>query len=200
MTKQEFLQQLSAKLEGVPEEEKLKSIDFYSEMMDDRMEDGMSEEEAVEAVGTVDDAVKEILSSIPLSDLIRSRKDSRGKLKTWQIVLLAVGSPVWVPLLIAFFAVLLALYVALWAVVVSFFAADIALFVSGIASVIVGIAAIFRLGSTWALAAVGGGLILTGGSVMLIVPLSKLAKATAKLAKVIVLWIKSWFVGRKKDA
>ena len=42
--------------------------------------------------------------------------------------------------------------------------------------------------------------ILIGGSVMLFIPLMKLAKVTGKLAKKIVLWIKSWFVGRKKNA
>lgn len=199
MTKQEFLDQLAVQLEGVPEEEFTKAIDYYSEMIDDRTEEGMSEEEAVADVGPVDDAVKEILSTIPLSELIRSKRNGRS-LKTWQIVLLAVGSPVWAPLLLCFFVVLLVLYLALWVIVISLYAANAALFISGIAAFFVGIASLFRVSGFWPLGSVGGGLILIGGSLMLFIPLAKLAKATGRLAKVIVLWIKSWFVGRKKNA
>ena len=45
MNKQEFLSALSDKLSVLSEEDKEKSIDYYSEMIDDRMEEGLSEEE-----------------------------------------------------------------------------------------------------------------------------------------------------------
>ena len=48
--------------------------------------------------------------------------------------------------------------------------------------------------------AIGTGLILIGISVLLFIPLLKLAKVTGKLGKKTALWIKSWFVRRKKNA
>jgi uncharacterized membrane protein len=60
----------------------------------------------------------------------------KKKLKVWEIVLLALGSPLWVSLLLAFFAVVLAIYVSLWAIFVSLaacgFAGVLAGFVIGI--------------------------------------------------------------------
>ncbi len=200
MNKQEFLINIENRLEGVPEEEIKKSLDYFSEMIDDRIEDGMSEEEAVEAIGTVDDAVKEILESVPLTKIIKTKAKANGKLRAWEIVLLVLGSPIWVPLLIVFLVLLIIWYVVIWIFVIAFFAIDLALFVAGIAAFVAGFMGLFRTGIVYPLFAMGCGLILIGGSLMLSIPLVKLAKVTAKLAKIIVLWIKSWFVGRKKNA
>ena len=52
MNKQEFLSRLRKQLKGL--EDKEERITFYSEMIDDRMEEGLSEEEAVAAVGSLD--------------------------------------------------------------------------------------------------------------------------------------------------
>ena len=40
MKKQEFIDEIRMRMEGLPEEEVTKSIDYYSEMIDDRIEDG----------------------------------------------------------------------------------------------------------------------------------------------------------------
>ena len=47
MRKTEFLERLRAALNALPEEEAKKTIAYYAEMIDDRIEDGMSEEEAI---------------------------------------------------------------------------------------------------------------------------------------------------------
>ena len=51
MNKTEFVNQLSAGLMGLSQEDIKRSVDFYTEMIDDRIEDGMPEEEAVAALG-----------------------------------------------------------------------------------------------------------------------------------------------------
>ncbi|MBR3309509.1 MAG: DUF1700 domain-containing protein [Lachnospiraceae bacterium] len=198
MKKQEFIDEIRMRMEGLPEEEVTKSIDYYSEMIDDRIEDGMAEEEAVDAVGTVDDAVKGILDNIPLTKVIKAKTKPSRKLKVWEIVLLAVGSPIWFPLLVCWILLIVLFYCVIWIIVIAFFAVDFALMVSGLASFIVGIMALFHAGPTYPLLAIGAGLFLLGGGLMLLIPLIKLAKVTGKLAKVIVLWIKSWFVPKKK--
>ena len=46
MNKQEFLNQLRSGLNGLPHEEIEERVMFYSEMIDDRVEEGLSEEDA----------------------------------------------------------------------------------------------------------------------------------------------------------
>lgn len=62
MTKQEFLDKLEAGLAGTNEEEQV--LEFYREMIADRVEDGMSEEEAVAQVGTVEEILASCVQSV----------------------------------------------------------------------------------------------------------------------------------------
>ena len=66
MNKQEFLEQLRSRLSGVPAGDVDERLDFYSEMIDDSIEEGLSEEEAVSQVGTVNDVARQIIGEIPL--------------------------------------------------------------------------------------------------------------------------------------
>ena len=105
MDKAQFLEELRGRLAGLPRSDLDERLQFYGEMIDDRMEDGLSETEAVAGIGSVDEVVAQIMEEIPLSKLVREKvKRSRG-LKAWEIVLLVLGSPVWLPLGIAAFAV-----------------------------------------------------------------------------------------------
>lgn len=47
MTKQLFLNELAAALHSLPREERYRTLGYYDELIDDRMEDGQSEEDAV---------------------------------------------------------------------------------------------------------------------------------------------------------
>ena len=200
MNKQQFIDEIKLRVEGLPEEEVTKSIDYYSEMIDDRVEDGMTEEEAVEAVGTVEDAVKGILENIPLTKVIKAKTKPSRKLRAWEIVLLVIGSPIWFPLLVCAILMIVLFYCIIWIFVIAFFAVDVALIAGGLAAFVAGIISLFHMGPTYPLLAIGAGLFLLGGGLLLLIPLIKLAKVTGKLAKVIVLWIKSWFVPKKPAA
>ncbi len=200
MKKQEFLNEISARLKGLPDEEIRRSIDYFSEMIDDRMEDGMSEEEAVEAAGSVDDAVNDILKDVPLTKVIKAKASTRRKLRAWEIVLLIIGSPICFPLLLCFVILIWVIYIIIWAIVVCFWAIVLAFLVGGAGAVGVGILSLLRIPTALPALAIAAGLVLMGISLLLIGPMIKLSKVTGKLAKVIVLWIKSWFIGGKKNA
>ena len=101
MTKHEFLECLRTRLAGLPQEEIDARLEFYTEMIDDRIEEGASEPEAVAAVGTVDNVTRDILSQIPLGRLVKQKVKQKRKLSTAEIVLLALGSPLWLALLLA---------------------------------------------------------------------------------------------------
>ena len=66
MNKKEFLAQLRKGLSGLPREDIEDRLAFYSEMIEDRMEEGFSEKEAVSAIGSVDEIVSQIVADTSL--------------------------------------------------------------------------------------------------------------------------------------
>lgn len=119
MTKQQFLSALRRKLAYLPQEELEERLNFYGEMVDDRMEEGLCEEEAVAAAGSVDDFV------------LPEKSRPKNRLCWWEISLLVLGSPVWLSLLIAVTAVIFALAVSVWACFVSVAASALICLVAG---------------------------------------------------------------------
>ena len=84
MRKQEFLYQLGKRLSGLSEKEADERISFYSELIDDKIEDGLSEEEAVSKIGTVSEVVEQIVSETPLVRLVKEKikpKPRRTKIR-----------------------------------------------------------------------------------------------------------------------
>lgn len=133
MNKRDFLSALEEGLSGLPESDITRSLDYYGEMIDDRIEDGLSEEEAVSAVGSVSDCVAQILADIPLSRIVKERVRPKRPLRGLEIALIVIGSPVWFPLLLAGSIIVLALYIVafsfvavVWAITVSLAAASAA--------------------------------------------------------------------------
>lgn len=122
MTKLQFLLALHQRLASLPAAEVEERLAFYSEMIEDRMEDGLSEEEAVAAIGTVEEVARRIAEDIPFTKFTQATVRSRRR-KGWEIALLIVGSPLWFSLLLAAAAVVLSVFLSLWAVVISLWAA-----------------------------------------------------------------------------
>ena len=197
MTKQEFLTQLREKLSGLPQEDIDERTAFYGEMLDDRIEDGLSEEEAVNEIGNVDDIVSQILADTPLTKIVKEKLKTKNRLKTWQIVLLAVGSPVWASLLIAAFAVIFSLWVSMWAVVVSLWACVAALAASALGVIIEGIVFVAGGNVLSGIFAFGAGLICAGLFIFLLFGCKALTRWFALLTKKIIIGIKRIFVGKE---
>lgn len=122
MTKLQFLLALHQRLAALPAAEVEERLAFYSEMIEDCMEDGLSEEEAVAAIGTVEEVARRIAEDIPFTKFTQATVRSRRR-KGWEIALLIVGSPLWFSLLLAAAAVVLSVFFSLWAVVISLWAA-----------------------------------------------------------------------------
>lgn len=128
MNKFDFLTHLRAKLWSIPKEDAERSVEFYSEMIDDRMEEGLTEEEAVAAIGDLDEIVRGIVGDMPAAVPVEEEAPKpRKSRKTWEIVLLILGSPVWVSLLIAAATVIFSVWISLWSVVISLYATAVAL-------------------------------------------------------------------------
>ncbi len=122
MNKQEFLAHLQEGLKGLPSDDVRERMMFYEEMIDDRMEDGVSEEDAIKSLGSVDDVVSQIISEIPLQKIVKERIRPNRALKAWEVVLLILGFPLWFPLIVTFFVLILTVYVVIWSLVVALWA------------------------------------------------------------------------------
>jgi uncharacterized membrane protein len=108
-------------------------------MIDDRVEDGMSEACAVAQIGDVDEIIAQIIADCPLSKLIKERVSRKRSLKVWEIILLVLGSPIWLTLLLSAFIVVIALYVVLWAGVISLWAGFVSLIAVSAYGIVAGI-------------------------------------------------------------
>ena len=199
MTKKEFLDELKKGLRGLPEDDIVRSIEFYSEMIDDRIEEGKTEEEAVAEIGTVKEAVSQILAEIPITKLIKEKVKKRRRLGAFEIVLLVLGSPIWLSLLIAAFAAVLSLYAVIWSVVISFWAVFASLSGSILGGIASGIIFICTDNLFTGLAMFAASLVLAGLSIFAFFGCRAATKSTVILTKKIVLAIKNCFV-KKEEA
>lgn len=119
MTKEHFLKRLRHCLAGLPSKDVEDRLTFYSEIIDDKMEDGLSEEQAVRGIGSADFIAAQIIRDTPLKDIAKERFKPKEGTRVWIILFLVLGSPIWLSLLIAGFALFVSLYILLWTLIVS---------------------------------------------------------------------------------
>ena len=202
MTKNEFMNVLRSREElfGLPEEDIARSLAFYEELIDDRIEEGMSEEEAVAGIGSPKEIAAQILSEVPISRLVKQKMKPSHRLRWWEIVLLAVGSPLWLTLLIVAVSVFAVLYAVLWslvAVVWGVGASFVGVFLGSIAALVL----LCVHGSVGAgLLMLGIGLIFAGLAVFLWFGAMGATKGAAWLSGRFPLWIKALFVRKENRA
>ena len=127
MKKQEFLNELRKQLAGLPKDDLDNRINFYEEMINDRMDEGLSEEEAVADIGTVDDIVKQIASETPMLRLVAEKAKPKRTLRAWEIVLIVLGFPLWLPLLIVGLVLLFVGCLLFWILVIVTYVVEVAL-------------------------------------------------------------------------
>ena len=201
MSKDAFIGELRHRMAGLPKEAVDRTVEYYSELIADSMEDGLSEEEAVSRLGSLDEIVANVVKDTPLSQIvetrIREKKAKRGGIRAWEVILLVLGAPLWLPLLLAVLAVVLALYVALWAVVIALWAVVAAVILSGVVAVVAGIVELCQLHLPQGLVLLGGGLVCMGLCALLFLLMKLITVGTVKLCKLIWTGIKSLFVGKK---
>ena len=184
MNKKEFLSAVKRKIKGLPKNDVQKSLEYYEEMIADYMEEGMTETQAVASVGTVDDVAEQILAENPIPPKIKR------KLETWEIVLLWVCSPIWIPLLLSFGCILLSVYAVVWAVIISLYAVFLTFAVGGIAGVACFFAMLMAGHTVQGVFLLGMGFTLAGLSVFMLFLCNYLTSLFLKLHKVVYLHIK----------
>jgi hypothetical protein len=218
MNKHEFLAALRRELTALPHGELTEQLNFYNEMIDDRMEEGMTEEDAVAGIGSVEGIAAVILADraadgdpiprsekpaeeeisapchdIPQQDNTRTDgsasepKRSSGetsKLCPWEIALIALSSPLWVPLLISAASVALSLLVTLWAVVGSLWTIPLTLGVTAVAGICAVPVAVVSGRWPLVLAMLGAGCLLAGLCILSVFGCALVTRGMAWLTRI----------------
>ena len=197
MHKTVFISELSEKLSFLSVQEREERLHFYAEMIDDRMEEGLSEEEAVAAVGSAEEIARQIVADTPLSKIATERIKPKRKLKGWEIVLLALGSPIWLSLGIAAVAVVFSVYVSLWSVIISLWAVFGSLIACSFGGLAGGIAFICTGYVPSGIATVGGSLVCAGLAIFMFYGCKAATDGTIALTKKLALAIKNCFIRKE---
>lgn len=192
MNRQEFLVQLRKGLSGLSQDDIEGCLTFYSEAIEDRMEEGLSEEEAISAVGFVDEIVTQVVTETSLAKITKEKMKSKRQLSAGEIMLLILGCPIWLSLGIATVAVIFSLYISLWAI-----------FGSVIGCALGGIAAgfVFTLNGNGlsGIAMIGAGIVCSGLCIFMFYGCKTITKGILTLTKKTTVWIKNCFI-KKEEA
>jgi uncharacterized membrane protein len=208
VTKKEFLIELNRRICTLPLDEINRSIAYYSELIDDKMEnDGMSEEEAVDSLGSLNEITYNILDSVSMGKLVSEKtrrvkeEHSVNSHKLIWVIVAVVTCPIWLSLLFAAVMVVASVYVALWAVVLSLVFADLAVFLSGILCIVLCIFIGSQFSFASVLTTVGIGFLAMGIGILLYHPLLSCARAMINVIR--GLWTKikyRFFVQKEAQA
>lgn len=199
MNKQEFLAELRKGLSGLPQDDVEERLTFYGEMIEDRIEEGLWEEEAVSAVGSVDEIAAQIIADTPLAKSAKETMKPKRRLKAWEIVLLVLGSPIWLSLLIAVCVVILSLYISLWSVIISLWAVFASFIGCAFGGIAVGIGFAFGSNGLTGIAMIGAGVVCAGLSIFTFFGCKAVTTGTVRLTKKIAIGIKNCFI-KKEEA
>ncbi|MGN1466879.1 MAG: DUF1700 domain-containing protein [Ruminococcus sp.] len=201
MTKSEFLLQLKNRLSFLPAAESEKAVSFYSEAVDDRIENGFTEEEAVADLGDINEIVKNIELEQPISALVKNKiKTSKNKSenKTLWMILAICGFPLWFPLGIAFALTIFIIYLTIWICVFCLYAVLFAFGVTAIGGIIAGVVRCVYVNPANGLMIIGGATVFAGLFILLIKPVILLTKKFISLTGLIAKKIKGLFISDKE--
>lgn len=192
MTKNEFLTSLREKLQGLPKEDIDERLNFYEEAINDRIDDGKSEEEAVADLGTVDQIVEEIAKDTKLFKLVKERMKPKRRIRGWEIAIIICSFPFWFPFVIVGLVLGLVFYFLIWVGVIVSYSCETA-FVGG--SITSGLAFLGYLSEGEMNLSALGCSIACAGLALLFVPACIYAtKGTIKFSRFLFTKIKAAFI------
>lgn len=198
MKKQEFIKELEKKITGLPLDETKDLLNFYSEVIDEKIEEGLTEEEAIEKMGSIDDIVNQIISEIPLANIVKDRIKPKKNLSVCNKIFLIAGSPIWGSLLIVLFVLLISIYVILFACIVSLWAAEISIILSSIMAFIKSFYELTQNNYASCFCFLGIGLVGIGVGIIFFMGCKAGSTGIIKFTKKIIIKIKKKIVKKEK--
>ncbi len=198
MKKEEYLDRIRQLLQSLPKEDLERSLAFYAESIEDRMEDGMSEEEAVASMESPEEAAEAILMDQSLPTLVKVRVKNRRKISALELILLVLGFPLWFPLLLTALILGFTFLLVAWVLVLVPAAVCLALGVSGVGVLFGGAVSITKIALPAILMAPGTALILIGLAILFGFVLVWSVKLAAKLSKGFVRGLKALLIKKEE--
>lgn len=198
MRKAEFLKELEKRLQGLPKDEIESRLAFYSEMIDDRIEDGKTEEEAVEDLGGTDEVVRKIVSETKIVSLVKNRIKPKRSISGFEILLLILGFPLWFPLLMVVLSLTFVAFILLWVFVIVSYAIEVGIIGTSLLGFMkFGIEFVSNGNFNTGYLAIG---VLGAGIALLFIFICGLAtKSSFKATKGVLFSIKNRLIGGKKN-
>ena len=191
MTKQKFIFQLRKKLCGLPRADIEERINFYSEMIDDRIEEGFTEAEAVAKIAEANNLSLATDIGRPYGKEYTKPPRRFGAVG---ILLLVLGSPIWLSLGVAAFAVIISLYAVLWSLLVALFAVCISLAAVAVCGIVVGIWFALGENAPSGIALIGASAVCAGLAILCFFGCRAALKGIWQITKSPVLAIKNRFM------
>lgn len=185
MSKSTFIENLNILLKSINEDERNKFISYYEEIFDDYMENGFTEEEVINKIGSPESIANSILEE---QDSLNIKVPSFNS-KILNTVLLILGFPLWGSLLLTVALIILSIYIIIFCVPFTTGVMSVSFFGAGLFGVI---ASLFLMFDSLALGIVQLGVCISliGASILLgIITLyvsKKVMSITSKLTLKIV--------------
>lgn len=132
MNKTEFLSELELCLHRMKDSEKSKFITYYDEMIDDYVENGMTEAEAVDKIGVPKKIAGELLDN---NDSVKLNFPFTGS-RLFNVLITIIGFPLWGSFLLAFILMVFSVYVLIFCLPVATGAATVGFLAASIIGII----------------------------------------------------------------
>lgn len=171
MNKAEFIKALDNELARFDASEKQDILAYYSELVDEKVERGSSEAQAVASIGRVKDISAGIKADLVNVRLTEGSSLSKIAKSFWLLLLVLFASPILLPMGIAFLSVFLGITIAFFVLVVGF----------GGGAVVSVIAAIPIVSKAYASLGIGGAVLVSGVMLVVVALLSFLALCMFKI-------------------
>ncbi len=197
MNTESYLEQIALLIRNLPPKDQERSLAFYAESIADRMEDGMTEEEAVASMDPPEVAARAILMGAPLPSLVKARVKEK-RMGAFEILLLVLGAPLWLPLLLTLLVLELSLYIVVWSLVISLAAVALALALSSLAVLVAAVYSIVKGGVPMMLLCLGAALILAGLAALFFLLVRLSGKLSVDLGKAMLRGIKSLLIHKEE--
>ena len=196
MNKKEFFALFREELSGLPKDDLDERVAFYEEIINDKMDEGKTEEQAIAELGSVESIVEQIASETSLVKLVKEKYKPKRALKGWEIALLIAGFPLWFPLALTFFILVFVFYVLTWLLSIIAASIEIAFVSTSVAGLISFFALLFT--GSFELAPLGVFLGCTGATILFAFVCYYAVKANIKLSKGLFIAIKKSFMKRRE--
>ena len=187
MNKEEYLIKLREALTKIAISNVESRIEYYSEMIDDRIEDGMSEEEAVNSMESIESIVETSKLEKPMPVLVKEKvqkskeaAEKKGHGALW-VVLAIIGFPIWLPLLLVAGVLFLVMYILLWVLVLVCYSVEMAFALAALASLVLPFISLGNQAFASILMCIGGIFLFTGLTIILWKPINTLSKVTIRV-------------------